>query len=65
MTEDDTFRILARPSVHEMVRLDGQRTRMKPYCAISNIVWAKEHGWQWGEYQRARKAAGYNYDDGR
>jgi len=67
MDEDDTFRILSRPSVHEMVMIDGRRPqRLRPlYSSLDNIVWAAEYGWSWGEYQRARKAAGYKYDDGR
>ena len=66
MTEENTFEALRRPSVHEMVGLYKEWTRNHVvHCGFENIEWAKKHKWAWGEYLRARKAAGYGYDDRR
>ena len=66
MTEDDTFAALRRPSVHEMVGLHKDwRQNHVVHCGFENLAWAEKYHWKWGEYLRARKAAGYDYDDRR
>jgi hypothetical protein len=56
MTEDDTFRILARPDIHEMVRLHAEYTKQwhannsGTYPTTENIRFAKHYGWNWVEF---------------
>lgn len=63
MTEDDTFRILARPDIHKMYNLHKewvQKHRKNGiYDQQKNITFAKYYGWTWFEYLKAKKAAGY------
>jgi len=66
MTEDDTFRVLARPSVEEMVKLHREHYRewcsnSEVYPASQCVIFAKHHGWGWLEYLIARKASGLSY----
>jgi hypothetical protein len=64
VTEDDTFRMLARPGIHEMVDLYVKWERVHVVeCSLERLAWSKHYGWQWGELVRAAKRAGYNYDD--
>lgn len=64
-TEDDTFRILARPNLDQMVELHaefvyGWRKKHEGiYPTILNISFMRQHGWTWPEFLRAKKAAGY------
>lgn len=63
-TEDDTFRVLARPNIHEMVELHITWKRSitdegKTFNSMWNISFMKYHGWGWIEYLIAKKAAGY------
>jgi len=46
-TEDDTFRILARPTFDEMTQLFKSIPEMYPY---ERIAFAKIYGWSWAEY---------------
>jgi hypothetical protein len=65
-TEDDTFRILARPSIHEMVELH-RKWKIKhsrkdgSYNTVHNLSFVKHYGWTWFEYLRAKKEAGYTF----
>jgi len=64
MTEDDTFRILARPDIHEMVRLHWAWVKSitdegKKFNSSWNITFMKSHGWTWLEFLRTKKSAGY------
>ncbi len=61
MTEDDTCRVLARPDIHEMVRLynDYKKSRNVEYSSLDNIRFAKYYGWGWLEFLTAKNAAGY------
>lgn len=61
-TEDDTFRILSRPGIHEMVELykEYKRGTYIPdefYDTRKNIVFANRHGWDWVEFLVAAKQA--------
>lgn len=63
-TEDDTFRILARPDVHKMHQLHQDWKSMHTdstgkYDQQKNVVFARYYGWTWIEYLTARKEAGY------
>jgi len=63
-TEDDTFRILSRPSIHQMVSLHVEwkkkhQRRDGTYNSTHNLRFAKHYGWGWIEYLRAKKEAGY------
>ena len=63
-TEDDTFRILARPDIHKMVILhrewiQKERDRKGVYDSRKNITFCKHNGWQWIEFLREKKSAGY------
>lgn len=62
MTEDDTFRVLARPSPQEMKELQYQwiadwcrRTGKDRYPSPENLNFAKHYGWEWSEYLIALK----------
>lgn len=62
-TEDDTFRVLARPDIHEMYRLLSIHSRKwtdegKLYPTPENIRFCKYYGWGWIEYLRAKRQAG-------
>lgn len=63
LTEDDTFRILARPDIHAMVTLHRQwilaHRKNHRYDQQHNIKFAKHYGWTWIEFIKARKEAGY------
>jgi len=54
-TEDDTFRILARPNFDEMTRLFKLDSNMKPYA---RLAFAEKYGWTWGEYTRVCRSKG-------
>ncbi len=63
-TEDDTFRILARPNIDKMVELHWEwkmkiTDEGKPFNSSWNIPFMKYHGWTWMEFLRAKKDAGY------
>jgi hypothetical protein len=67
-TEDDTFRVLARPDIHTMVKLHQQykvNCRRgqpdQPYPSTKNISFCKYYGWDWVEFLIAKKEAGYSY----
>jgi hypothetical protein len=64
MTEDDTFRVLARPDIHKMVILHREWVQLHrgedgTYDQQKNIKFARHYGWTWIEYLRARKEEGY------
>lgn len=59
-TEDDTFRILARPNIDKMSELHFDWKRKitdegKPFNNMWNIEFMKYHGWTWTEFLRAKK----------
>lgn len=63
-TEDDTFRILARPDIDKMVILHQEcilehRDASGTYDQQKNIVFSKYYGWTWIEFLKAKKEAGY------
>lgn len=63
-TEDDTFRILARPNIHEMFELHIVWKRKFTdegitFNSMWNIGFMKHYGWGWEEFLRAKKEAGY------
>lgn len=63
-TEDDTFRVLARPNIHQMVELHFAWKRKitdggKDFNSMWNIPFMKHYGWTWMEFLRAKKDAGY------
>lgn len=61
-SEEDTFNRLRRPSLAEMENLYQERKRTYVYVVQSsfeNIDFAKKHGWDWLEFLKARKNAGY------
>jgi hypothetical protein len=65
VTEDDTFRILARPDIHKMVILhtewsQKQRALKDPFDTRKNIEFVKHHGWGWIEFLNAKKEKGYS-----
>lgn len=64
-TEDDTSRILARPDIHRMVELhrEWQKKRYTAgvYNTLGNIEFSKYYGWNWVEFLKAKKSAGYTY----
>lgn len=58
-TEDDTFRILARPPFEKMADLhrawkeEWKRTHPNDlYPTTLNVEFARHYGWTWLEYQR-------------
>lgn len=53
-SEDDTFRILARPSFDEMTML-FKECGLKPY---QRLEFAKKYGWTWSEYARVCRQKG-------
>ena len=64
MTEDETFRILARPNIDRMVELHFIWKRKitdegMAFNSSWNISFMKHHGWTWTEFLRAKKDAGY------
>ena len=67
MTEDDTFRVLARPDIHKMVviyrnnRLNWEKKNDTTYPSTQNIVICKHYGWGWIEFLVAKKNAGYSW----
>jgi len=60
MTEDDTFRRLARPGFDEMLRIHGQWWRDEISRDQSlRIPFMKLHGWTWFEFvMEARERMG-------
>lgn len=64
MTEDDTFRILARPDVHELMTLyqKNMKKRGSAYTSIENVSFCKYHGWRWREFLQEARAAGINHE---
>lgn len=63
MTEEDTVRILCRPDIHRMVELYQihkiERYSVEDYSSLNNIKFAKKHGWNWLQFLREKKKAGY------
>lgn len=64
-TEDDTFRILARPNIDKMVVLHREwvaehRKSNGTYDQQQNIQFAKYYGWTWITFLKAKKEAGYS-----
>jgi hypothetical protein len=59
-TEDETFRILARPSFEKIWEMHNEWKNSKklPYPATDNVVFMKHHGWSWLEFLREQKARG-------
>lgn len=65
-TEEDTFRVLARPDVHVMFNLHREWKRKlaedgTDFNSMWNISFMKYHGWTWVEFLRAKNDAGYSY----
>jgi hypothetical protein len=62
-TEDDTFRVLARPNIHEMARMYAawkkSEQAMGTFNTLKNIGFMKYYGWRWSDFLRERSAAGY------
>ena len=59
--EDDTFRILSRPSIYEMVGLYKQfKLGRGVYDTRMNIVFVNKYGWDWVEFLTAAKAESIN-----
>lgn len=63
-TEDDTFRVLARPNIEKMVELHPEwvserRSADGIYDQRHNIAFARYYGWTWIEFLKAKKEAGY------
>jgi hypothetical protein len=63
-TEDDTFRILARPNIDKMVDLHfAWRKKIISEGNLFNSSWnipfMKYHGWTWTEFLIAKRNAGY------
>lgn len=63
-TEDDTFRILSRPSIQEMVRLyndtrddKNRKTYNLEFVTMLNIKFINEHNWDWIEFLIAAQKA--------
>ncbi len=64
-TEDDTFRILARPNIHKMVEMHNTwKIKVGKEHNVFNSMWnvsfMKYHGWTWVEFLREKKNAGYS-----
>lgn len=64
-TEDDTFRVLARPNIEQMVELHFHWKKKitdkdKIFNSSLNISFMKYYGWTWLEFLRAKKDAGYS-----
>ncbi len=59
-TLDDTFRILARPKLDEMVDIykEEKRKIRGASCSLDNITICKKYGWRWEEFLRDVKNAG-------
>jgi hypothetical protein len=59
LTEDDTFRILARPpfdrmrEIHRLWKTQGHRV------SYENVAFMRRHGWTWLEYVNERSDRGY------
>lgn len=63
-TEDDTFRVLSRPNIHEMIYLHQQWRNTfanNSFDSRWNINFLEKHGWDWVEFLKAKKAAGYTF----
>jgi hypothetical protein len=63
-TEDDTFRVLARPKLEQMMELHAAWKRKihedgAEFNTTWNIAFMKHHGWTWVEYLTAKHHAGY------
>lgn len=63
-TEDDTFRILSRPSIHEMVVLHRDWKRKftdegKEFNTMWNISFMRSYGWDWTEFLIEKNKRGY------
>jgi hypothetical protein len=63
VSEDDTYRILARPSFEDMASLlrayrVSQYEEQGKYPTTENIRFCKQHGWGWIEFLQASKLAG-------
>jgi len=57
-TVDDTFRVLARPSYEEMVRLHREWAPIGtafPHGTQANIPFMKHYGWTWLEFMQEGK----------
>lgn len=59
MTEDDTFRILARPKFDEMRAIHQRWKADQGRPSYHNIAFMKSYGWTWLEYIRERSERGY------
>lgn len=61
MNEDDTFRILSRPDIHEMVKIytEFKKDHVGVYDTRWNIELVRKYKWDWIEFLVAKKAAGY------
>jgi len=62
-TEDDTFRVLSRPGIHEMYRLyiEWYAAQGHNYPTTMNIEFVRQYNWEWLEFLLAKNAAGYFY----
>lgn len=63
-SEDDLFRVLARPDIEKMVILHADwihshRDCTGTYNQTKNIEFARYYGWTWIEFLKAKKEAGY------
>lgn len=63
-SEDDLFRVLARPDIEKMVTLHAEwvqshRDFTGTYNQTKNIEFARYYGWTWTEFLKAKKEAGY------
>ena len=60
MTEDDTFRVLARPGIHEMYALYISWWRSLPdKNTMLRVSFCKSYDWTWFEFFTEAKRAGY------
>lgn len=61
-TEDDTFRILAKPCIHKMTALWVNETVLKKRRGrnLDLAAFCQKHGWDWSEFLKAKHEAGYD-----
>ncbi len=59
MTEEDTFRILARPSITELIQLFDSLEELHKAGVLINKetreIWFNKHGWTLEEYKKSYK----------
>lgn len=57
-TEDELFKVLSRPGIHEMVSIFSEWDASNN-SSINRLAFMKEFKWDWVEFLIAKKAAGY------